>query len=161
MPSLVCLCSPSRLCVSASKDFHIARINSIFNFFRFNFHFSRVKHGRGAVDCKPGLHSAWTHFFKIKLQEVYQAVKLEDIATVHRGVIDGATFCVAVPLVSDCRFLDVFFSISSSSSLLSCLLIHAHGKMDQWSWWWSHFMQAFVLWAPRCLPRLMTRFGCG
>ena len=37
---------------------------------------------------------------------------LEDIATMHRGVIDGAVFCVAVPKVVDSS---------------SCLLIYCHG----------------------------------
>ncbi len=36
---------------------------------------------------------------------------LEDVATVHRGSIDGAVFCVAVPKAADS----------------SCLLIYCHG----------------------------------
>jgi hypothetical protein len=44
-------------------------------------------------------------------QEVNNVPALEDIATVHRGAIDDAVFCVAVPKESDS----------------SCLLIYCHG----------------------------------
>jgi hypothetical protein len=44
-------------------------------------------------------------------QEVHNVVALQDIATVHQGVLDGAHFSVAVPFNGDCQ----------------CLLIHCHG----------------------------------
>ena len=44
-------------------------------------------------------------------QEVFSHPRLDEIAKVHRGVIDGAHFCVASPL----------------SGENNCLLIHCHG----------------------------------